>query len=144
MDSEAAELYTQESQESESEKEKEDKSPPHPKKHKNVKKVRVVKGKECKICRPKKEPSSRNVPYVMKSLTLKKSSMITLNHITNTSFYAVIESVARLGSLESLKKHELYHRAMKLLCQVCRAKFPFASDLSAQQAIHLDEIGCCS
>ena len=28
---------------------------------------------------------------------------------------------------------------MKFLCQVCGAKFPFASDLSAHQAINLDE-----
>ena len=36
------------------------------KKCKKVKKVGVVKGKEYKIRRPKKKPSSRNVPYVVK------------------------------------------------------------------------------
>ena len=43
------------------------------------------------------------------------------------------------GSLESLKKHQLCHRDMKFLCQVCRAKFPFASDLSSHQALHSQE-----
>ena len=28
---------------------------------------------------------------------------------------------------------------MTFLCQVCRAKFPFASDLSNHQALHLQE-----
>ena len=63
--------------------------------------------------------------------------MITLQHITITSFYVVIESVARL--LESLTKHQLHDRDMKFLCSVCRAKFPFASDLSSLQALHSQE-----
>ena len=79
----------------ESEKEKEEKSPHHPKKCKN-KKPKVIKGKEYKIQQPKKEPPSGNVPYVQKISVPKKSSMITLQYITSTSFYVVIESVARL------------------------------------------------
>ena len=74
-------------------------SPLYPKKHKE--KPKVVKSKEYKIWWPKKEPSSGNVPYVQESSVLKENSMITLQYITTTSFYVVIESVARLVGLQN-------------------------------------------
>ena len=43
------------------------------------------------------------------------------------------------GSSESLKKHQLHHGEMRFLCSVCRAKFPFALDLSSHQSLHLQE-----
>ena len=63
-----------------------------------------------------------------------------LQHITNTSFYVVIENVARLLRVwNPFKRHQLCHGDMKFLCQLCRAKFPFASDLSSHQALHSQE-----
>ena len=42
-------------------------------------------------------------------------------------------------SAQTLKKHKLHHGEMTFQCQACRAKFPFASDLSYHQALHLQE-----
>ena len=50
--------------------------------------------------------------------------MIMLLQFTTTSFYVVIESVVRL------------------LCNVCGEKYPFASDLSSDQALHLQDKKC--
>ena len=106
-------MYTQELHD-ESEKRKK-KINPLPIQKKCKKKVRVVKSKEYKIWWPKKERSSGNVPYVQKSSVLKKNSMITLQHITITSFYVVTESVARLlgvwnplKSINSTMKYEIF------------------------------------
>ena len=55
------------------------------------------------------------------------------DHIASHYKYKLFCGDRRCGktfrSLESLKKHQLHHRDMKFLCQVCRAKFPFALDL---------------
>ena len=49
----------------------------------------------------------------------------------------MIESVARLSGVHNpLKAH---HGEMTFLCQACGAKFPFASDLTYHQALHLQE-----
>ena len=55
--------------------------------------------KNTKFGSQRKELSSGNVPYIQNSSILKKDSMITLQHITNTSLYVVIESVARILGL---------------------------------------------
>ena len=66
--------------------------------------------------------------------------MITLQDITSTSFYVVIESVARLlGVQNPLKSIKLHHGEMTFLCKICGAKFPFASVLSNYQALHSQE-----
>ena len=122
----------------ESEKENEEKSPPHIKKHK--KKAKVVKSKEYKIWQPKIRAIIRKC-----SLCLEKfSSQKELNdHIAGCHKYKFLCSDRKCGktfrSLESLKKHKSYHGEMTFLCQVCGAKFPFASDLSNHQAFHLQE-----
>ena len=46
------------------------------------------------------------------------------------------------GSLESLRKHKLCHGNMKFLCNVCGERYPFASDLSSHQALHLQDKKC--
>ena len=43
------------------------------------------------------------------------------------------------SSEASLKKHELHHSDMKFKCNVCGRKFPFQSELTSHQAMHLDE-----
>ena len=86
------------------------------------------------------ELSSGNVPYVQKSAILKKNSMIMLQHITNTSFLCSNRKCGKtFESLESLKKHQLHHRDIIFLCQVCGAKFPFNSDLASHQVLHSEE-----
>ena len=122
----------------ESEKEKEEKSPPHPKKHK--KKAKVVKSKEYKIWQQKKG----NIIRKCSLCSEKFSSQKELNdHIAGYHKYKFLCSDRKCGktfrSLESLKKHKLCHGEMTFLCQVCRAKFPFASDLSNHQAMHSQE-----
>ena len=122
----------------ESDKEKEEKSPPHPKKHK--KKAKVVKSKEYKIQQPKKRAIIRKCSLCSE----KFSSQKELNgHIAGYHKYKFLCSDRKcgktFGSSESLKKHKLHHGEMTFLCQVCRAKFPFASDLSNHKALHLQE-----
>ena len=74
----------------------------------------------------------------------KFSSQKELNdHVPTHHKYKFLRSDRKcgkaFGSLESLKKHQFHQGDMKFLCQVCRAKFPFASDLSSHHALHLQE-----
>ena len=87
-------MYTQESK-----KEKEEISPPHPKKCK--KKAKVVKSKEYKIWWPKKRAVIKRCSLCSEKFSSQKDSMITLQDITSTSFYVVIESVARLSGVQN-------------------------------------------
>ena len=123
----------------ESEKEKEEKSPPHPKKRKN-KKPKVVKGKEYKIWQPKRTATIRKCSLCSENFSSQKE----LNdHIAVHHKYKFLCSDRKCGktfwSAQSFKKHKLCVGEMTFLCQVCGAKFPFASDLSNHQALHSQE-----
>ena len=134
IDSET-DVYTQES-----EKDKEEKSPPHPKKRK--KKVKVVKSKEYKIQRPKKRAIIRKCSLCSEKFSSQKELNDHIAGHHNFKFSCSDRKYGKaFGSLESLKKHQLHHREMGFLCSVdfCVAEFPFPSDLSSHQSLHLQE-----
>ena len=100
----------------------------------------MVKGKEYKIQQPKKRATIRKCSLCSENFSSQKE----LNdHVAVRHKYKFLCSDRMCGktfrSAQSLKKHKLHHGEMTFLCQVCRAKFPFASNLSNRQALHSQE-----
>ena len=104
------------------------------------KKPKVIKGKEYKIWRPKQRTAIRKCSLCSENFSFQKelNDHIAVHH-KYKFLYSDRKCGKTFGSANSPKKHKLHHGEMTFQCQACGAKFPFASDLSYHQALHLQE-----